>query len=809
MKKNALTLAVVVLCICFALPLQIADTSNRVGAEQMSMKILAGQARTADDRGPVPADINDSDEFFQRAVKSGQERDNSQKIEALIKRMTLEEKVGQMTQLTLGMIVTGQDQNIQIDPAKLEKAIVRYGVGSILNVSDQALTPAKWHDTIKQIQEAATKRTRLGIPVIYGIDSIHGATYVQGATLFPQEIGMAATWNPELMKRGSEIAAMETRAAGIPWSFSPVLDLGRNPLWPRFWETFGEDPYLAKVLGVAFVRGLEGSDVASQDHVASSLKHYMGYSFPLTGRDRTPAWIPENYLREYFLPTFAASVQAGARTIMVNSGEINGVPGHINHHLLTGILRDELGFKGFVVTDWEDIKKLVTIWRVAANEKEATRMAVMAGNDMSMVPLDYSFADHLIALVKEGAVPQSRIDEAVRRILRVKFELGLFEKPIPDPALKSKIGMAESQQAALQAARESMTLLKNTNNLLPLAKDRKVLVTGPTADSMISLNNGWSYVWQGSEESLYPKASLTILRAIEAKVGAANVTYVPGTKITRPPGTPSNSTPTDIEGEVDIPAAVRAAQAADVVVLCLGEGSYCETPGNITDLTLGEPQQRLAEAIQATGKPVVLVLVEGRPRIINRIVDKAGAVLMAYNPGNEGGQALADVLFGDVNPSGKLPFTYPRTPNGLITYDHKPFETENTAFGNMAFKPQFEFGQGLSYTTFAYSDLRLGQKTMTGNGDLSVSVTVTNNGRRAGKEVVQLYVSDLVASLSPAGKRLRRFAKIYLEPGQSRTLTFMLRRDDLSFIGANNKPIVEPGEFEVTIGGLKEKFELK
>jgi beta-glucosidase len=810
MKKTALALAVVTLSICFGLATQKADTSSTAGAEQTTMKMAAGRSSSQEDRGPVSADINDSDEFFQTTVNSaGPERDNTQKIEALLKRMTLEEKVGQMTQLTLGMIVSGQDQNIQIDPAKLEKAIVRYGVGSILNVSDQALTPDKWHDTIKQIQEAATKKTRLGIPVIYGIDSIHGATYVQGATMFPQEIGMAATWNPELMKRGSEIAAMETRAAGIPWSFSPVLDIGRNPLWPRFWETFGEDPYLAKVMGVAFVRGLEGSDVGSQDRVAASLKHYMGYSFPLTGRDRTPALIPENYLREYFLPTFAAAVKAGARTVMVNSAEINGVPGHINHHLLTGILRDELGFKGFVVTDWEDIKKLVTIWRVAATEKEATRMAVMAGNDMSMVPLDYSFADHLIALVKEGAVPQSRIDEAVRRILRVKFELGLFEKPTPDPALKSKIGLPESRRASLQAARESITLLKNTNNLLPLAKDRKVLVTGPTADSLISLNNGWTYVWQGSEESLYPKDRPTIRRAIEAKAGATNVTYVPGTKITRPPGSSSNSTPTDVEAEVDIPAAVRAANTADVVVLCLGEGSYTETPGNITDLTLGEPQLKLAEAIEATGKPVILVLVEGRPRIINRIVDKAGAVLMAYNPGNEGGQAVADVLFGDFNPSGKLPFTYPRTPNGLITYDHKPFETEDTAFGNMAFKPQFEFGQGLSYTTFAYSDLRLGQKMITGNADLAVSVTVTNSGRRAGKEVVQLYVNDLVASLSPAGKRLKRFAKIHLEPGQSRTLTFKLRPDDLSFIGPNNKPIVEPGEFEVTIAGLKDKFELK
>lgn len=809
MKTTALALAVVTLSICLGLPVPKADTSTHANTELTTMQASPGQGSAADGRGPVAADINDSDEFFQRALKTGPERDNSQKIEALIKRMTLEEKVGQMTQLTLGMIVTGRDQGIQIDPVKLDKAIGRYGVGSILNVSDQALTPDKWHEIIGQIQQAATKKTRLGIPVIYGIDSIHGATYVRGATLFPQEIGMAATWNPELMKRGSEIAAMETRAVGIPWSFSPVLDLGRNPLWPRFWETFGEDPYLAKVLGVAFVRGMEGMDVASQDHVATSLKHYMGYSFPLTGRDRTPAWIPENYLREYFLPPFDGAVKAGARTIMVNSGDINGVPGHINHHLLTGILRDELGFKGFVVTDWEDIKKLVTIWRVATNEKEATKLAVMAGNDMSMVPLDYSFADHLIALVKEGSVPQSRIDEAVRRILRVKFELGLFEKPVPDPSLKSKVGLPESRVAALQAARESMTLLKNTNDLLPLAKNRKVLVTGPTADSMISLNNGWTYVWQGSEESLFPKNSVTIRSAIEEKIGAANVTYVPGTKITRAPGTPSNSTPTDVETEVDIPAAVRAAAAADVVVLSLGEGSYCETPGNITDLTLGEPQQRLAEAILATGKPVVLVLVEGRPRIINRIVDKAAAVLMAYNPGNEGGQAVADVLFGDVNPSGKLPFTYPRTPNGLITYDHKPFETENTAFGNMAFKPQFEFGQGLSYTTFAYSDLRLGQKTISGNQELPISVTITNTGRRAGKEVVQLYVGDLVASLSPSGKRLKRFAKVYLEPGQSRTLTFKLRPDDLSFIGSNNKPVVEPGEFEVTIAGLKDKFELK
>ena len=780
MRNLTRALGVVSLSVCFVLQPAIAQTQSGVV---------------------------DSDEFFRRTSPAPRLRDHSQEIEALLKRMTLEEKVGQMTQLAIGMIAAGSDQNLTVDPAKLDKAVVKYGVGSILNVADQALTVDHWHEIISQIQ-AAAKKTRLGIPVLYGIDSIHGANYVRGATLFPQEIGMAATWNPELMKRASEISAAETRAAGIPWSFSPVLDLGRNPLWPRFYETFGEDPYLAKVMGVAFTRGLEGSDVSSQTQVATSLKHYMGYSFPLTGRDRTPAWIPENYLREYFLPTFAAAVKAGARTIMVNSGEINGTPGHINHHVLTDILRGELGFNGFVVSDWEDIKKLVSVWRIAATEKEATRMAVMAGIDMSMVPNDYSFADHLIALVKEGAVPQSRIDEAVRRILRVKYELGLFDNPGPNPALKTNFARPESRQVSLEAARESITLLKNANNVLPLAKNTKVLVTGPTADSLVSLNNGWTYVWQGSEEGLYPTDRDTIRRAIERKVGAANMTYEPGTKITRAPG-PSNGTPTDQEAEVDIPAAVRAAQAADVVVLALGEGSYCETPGNITDLTIGEPQLKLADAIIATGKPIVLVLVEGRPRIINRIADRVPAVVMAYNPSNEGGTAIADVLFGDVNPSGKLPFTYPRTPNGLITYDHKPFETENTAFGNMAFNPQFAFGSGLSYTTFAYKDLQLDKQTISANDEITATVTVTNTGQRAGKEVVQLYVSDLVATISPPGRRLRRFAKVDLAPGQSRTLKFKLGRDDLSFINAENKSVVEPGDFEVKIGELSQRFTLR
>ena len=722
--------------------------------------------------------------------------------------MTLEEKVGQMTQLEIGMVTTGQDQNIRIDPAKLEKAIARYGVGSILNVKDQALPLDRWHDIIRQIQGAAQK-TRLKIPVIYGIDSIHGANYVQGATLFPQEIGMAATWNPALMRRAAEITAMETRAAGIPWSFSPVLDLGRHPAWPRLWETFGEDPYLAKVMGVAFVRGLEGDNSNPGRHVASSLKHYMGYGFPLTGRDRTPALIPENNLREYYLPPFAAAIKAGARTIMVNSGEINGVPGHANKQILTDILRGELGFDGFVVSDWEDIKKLVTQWRVAADEKDATRMSVMAGIDMSMVPSDYSFSDSLVALVKENQVPMSRIDEAVRRILRVKIELGLFDNAMPDASLAKMVGSAESRQTSLQAARESMTLLKNDADILPLAKNTKVLVTGPTADSLVSLNNGWTYVWQGSEQGLYPKDRATIRQAVAEKIGAGNMTYVPGTRITRPPNTPSNNTPTNVEEEVDIAAAVRAARDVDTVVLCLGEGSYTEHPGNISDLTLPEPQLKLAAAIQATGKPVVLVLVEGRPRIFDRVADKMRAVLLAYNPGNEGGTAIADVLFGDHNPSGRLPYTYPRTPNALLTYDHKAFEQGDPGLSGDAFNPQFDFGHGLSYTTYAYSDLRLDRKTIPANGEVGVSVTVTNTGKRAGKETVLLYLRDMVASLTPPGKRVRRFAKVSLEPGQSRTLTFKLDRDDLSFIGADNKSTIEPGDFMVMVGGLSDKFTLR
>ncbi len=791
MKITALLLNIALLAATFCTPLQ------------------QSFAQTPANRDLVTREITDSHAFFKEMTqKPKPPRDNTARVEAMLKRMTLEEKVGQMTQLTMGMFVSGTNQDVKIDQAKLDKAINKYGVGSFLNVSDQALTVDKWHEIIGAVQEASMK-TRLKIPNLYGIDSIHGANYVQGATLFPQEIGMAATWNPALMQRAAEITAMETRAAAIPWSFSPVLDVGRQPLWARFWETFGEDPYLVSVMGASFVRGLEGSDVADEKQVAASLKHYMGYGMPLTGRDRTGALIPENYLREYVMPPFAAAIRGGAHTVMINSAEINGVAGHANKKILTDMLRGEMKFDGFAVSDWDDIKRLVTQNRVARDEKEATMMAVNAGVDMSMVPLDYSFADLLIELVKEKKVPMTRIDEAVRRILKVKYDLGLFENPMPSPSARNNFGKPEYAQVSLQAARESMTLLKNDNGILPLSKNKKVLVTGPTADSLISLNNGWTWVWQGSEPSLYPKNKMTIRQAIEAKVGKKNFEFVQGTRIVRPAGSPSNNTPTDVEEEVDIKRAVDQARDSDVVVLCLGEGSYTETPGSIVDLTLPETQLKFAEAIIAAGKPVVLVLVEGRPRVISRIADKVPGILLALNPSDEGGTAVADVLFGDYNPNGKLPFTYPRNPNNLLTYDYKLFENSENVAVNAATRPQFEFGTGLSYTTYAYSNLKLSQTSIPMNGEITVSVDVKNTGQRAGKETAILFLRDEIASVSPPGKRVKRFAKISLEPNQSKTLTFKLNREDFSFIGADNKPTVEAGDFTVLIGGLSSKFTLK
>ena len=741
------------------------------------------------------AGIVDSQTFLQRNLTpAGPGAGTSaMAVEKLVGQLTLKEKIGQMTQLEIGMITDGRGQDLRINPEKLHKAVGEYGVGSILNVNDEALSVQKWHEILRAIQEEA-KKSRLKIPVLYGIDTIHGANYIVGSTLFPQPLAMAATWNPELMLRGSQIAAAETRKAGIPWAFSPVLDAGRQPLWSRLWETFGEDTYLATVMGVATVRGYEGSDLSSPVNVSASLKHYVGYSFPTTGGDRSPALIPENTLREYFLPNFAAAVKAGAHTVMVNSSEVNGIPGHANSYLLKNVLHGELGLQGFVVSDWMDIKKLVGVHHIAANEKEATRIAVLAGIDMSMVPSDYSFSNLLLELAQEGKVPVSRVDEAVKRILTVKYQLGLFDDPLRGMESKTVIGSPESRQASLEAARESITLLKNENHTLPLSKTARILVTGPDADSLIPLNNGWSYTWQGDRASMYPKDRPTILKAIQEKIGTGNVTYVPGTTFDR---------------EVDVAKAVDAASKVDAVVICIGEWAYAETPGNITDLTLPDAQLFLVHKIEETKKPVIVVLTEGRPRIISRIADPAKAIVMAYNPSNEGGQAIADILFGDVNPSGKLPVTYPRWPNRLFTYDHKVFEGEDNGEGKAQGAPQFEFGSGLSYTSFSYSQLHVAQATPSGNRAIQVEVTVKNAGDRAGKEVVQLYLSKRFASVTPPLKRLKRFAKVSLQPGESRSLSFELTPDDLSFIGLDNKRVVEPGVFDVIVGGLQQSFEWK
>jgi beta-glucosidase len=746
---------------------------------------------------PLAADnapeIVDSQAFFLASIAPPAVPDASKfagSVDNLLSQMSLKEKVGQMTQLGIGMITDGKDKDVRVNPDKLHKAIAEYGAGSILNVKEQALTPERWHEILGAIQIEA-KKSHLQIPVLYGIDTIHGTNYVDGGTLFPQPLGMAATWNPELMLRGSEIAAAETRMAGIPWTFSPVLDAGRQPLWPRLWETFGEDTYLASVMGVATVRGYEGSDISSPFHVAASLKHYVGYSFPSTGGDRSPALIPEITLREYFLPAFAAAVKAGAHTVMVNSSEVNGIPGHVNSYLLKNVLRDELGFQGVVVSDWRDIEKLVSEHHVAANEKEATRISILAGVDMSMVPEDYRFSDALLQLVNEGKVPVARIDEAVRRILTLKYELGLFDEPLRGVNSKTVLGSPESRKAALEAAHESITLLKNDNRTLPLAKTAHVLVTGPNADSLIPLNNGWSYTWQGDKASFYPTDYLTIRKAIEGKIGAANVTYVPFASTDKDAG---------------FSKASAAAANADAIVLCLGEWAYAETPGNIRDLSLPEEQIQLAEKMLAAKKPVILVLTEGRPRIIRPIVKPSGAILLAYNPGNEGGQAIADVLFGDANPSGKLPITYPRYPNRLFTYDHKVFEGEDGPVGDSEDAPQFEFGYGLSYTNFTYSDL---QVTAKDGQKIEVAVSVKNTGDRAGKEVVQVYVNERYASITPPLRRLKRFAKASLQPGETHRFSFELGRDDLSFIGADNKRVVEPGIFDVHVGSLTQSFELK
>jgi len=680
----------------------------------------------------------------------------------------------------------------------LKKAIIDYKVGSVLNTTAHALSVDTWREMMTQIQDEA-KKTKLKIPVIYGLDGIHGQTYTLNSTLFPQSIGMAATRNPEMAAAIAKVTAKELRASGVRWNFAPVLDCGRQPLWSRFPETYGEDVYIGKTMGAVVIKAYEEDGLKNPTAVASCMKHYLGYSAPRNGKDRTPTYMPEIEMREYYLPQFREAVKAGASTIMINSGEINGEPVHASKYLLTDVLRKELGFQGLIVTDWEDIKRLHERHNVAATPRQAVVMAINAGIDMSMVPADFSFYDLLLEAVKKGEVPMSRIDDAVKRILVLKYKLGLFDNPYPEESAKSNFGKAEYQTLALDAAHEAMTLMKNQNNVLPLSKNVKVLVAGPSAQSISALNGCWSYTWQGKEEQWYPTDSKTILQAIADKLGSANVITTTGKGFDNPVN-------------YDTTKIAASASAVDVIVLCVGENAYAESPGNTRELALPDEQLALAKAAAATGKPVILVLTEGRPRFITSIEPSMKGILMTYWSGKKTAEAIADVLFGDYNPDGILPFSYPKSMGEIVLYDRKPTEEIREVFNdnvNSGYDPLFAFGHGLSYTTFEYSDLSLSSTSISSSIKLTVSVTVKNSGSRDGKHTVELYTRDLYASITPSMKRLRAFQKINLKVGESRKVVFTLDKNDLAFVNAQLKTVTEPGEFEVMIGDKKAKFTYK
>jgi len=710
-----------------------------------------------------------------------------QKVETLLKQMTVDEKIGQMTQVTLGVVGTPEDG--VLNPAALTKAIQDYKVGSILNVTNHALTVDQWRHIQTQIQDEARK-SRLKIPIIYGLDGIHGQTYTLDATLFPQNIAMAATRDPELAAAVTKVAAKELRASGVRWNFAPVLDCGRQPLWSRFPETYGEDVYIGKTMGATVIRAYEEDGLKNPTAVASCMKHYLGYSASRTGKDRTPIYLPEIEMREYYLPQFQAAVKAGASTLMVNSSEINGTPVHASKYLLTDVLRKELGFRGVVVSDWEDIIRLHTRHDVAATPRAAVVLAVNAGVDMSMVPSDFSFFILLKEAVQKGEVPMSRIDEAVRRILILKAKLGLFDNPYPEDAAAANFGRPEYQALALQAAHEAITLLKNDGGVLPLTTSAKILVAGPSARSISALNGCWSYTWQGNDERWYPAGSKTILDALRDKLGAANVltTAVPGF---------------DSRDNYDTSVLKAAAAGVDAIVLCLGENAYAESPGNIRDLALPDQQTALARAAAATGKPVILVLTEGRPRFITGIAPSMKAIVMAYWSGRKTAEAVSDILLGNYNPDGRLPFSYPRSMGEMVLYDRKPTEDIREVFNDNSgggYDPLFPFGWGLSYTQFDYSDLQLSADKLDATGKLTIRVTVKNTGSRDGKNTVELYTHERYASITPNMRRLRAFKKIFLKAGESQNVSFTLDKTDIAFVNEQLHTVTEPGDFDVMIG---------
>ena len=714
-------------------------------------------------------------------------------IVALIKKMSIEEKAGQMTQIDLGVIAEGGIcalKNPQtIDLKKIQEAISKYHIGSILNVGcgSGTISLENWHKILNTIYLENARLSKNNIPILYGIDAIHGANYTIGATLFPQQIAQAATWNPALVKKGYEITAYEVRATGIPWNFSPVLDLGRQPLWSRFFETFGEDVYLAKTMTKVAIEGYQGNDVSNPYKVASCMKHFLGYSMPLSGKDRTPAWISDRELREYFLPTFQTAISSGAKTVMINSGDINGTPVHANYDILTKLLRNELGFKGVAVTDWEDIYKLVNVHRIAKTKKEAVKMAIMAGIDMSMTPNDFEFTTLLVELVKEGSIPESRLDLSVKRILQLKKDLALFSQTEFEQSKYPLFGSEEHAKVSYDVAKESMTLLKNTNNILPLKSNDKIFVCGPAANSLNLLNGAWTHTWQGVDASYNTKNKFTILDALQNQNGL-NVSYELGVSI---------------DSIQNIEACLREAKKADKIIICVGETPSTEIVGNINDLTLSSPQIELINQLATLEKPIILVCNFNRPRILNVIESKVDAILYSYLPGDEGGKAIKDVLVGIENPSGKLPFTYPRFVNSFVHYDHKATEDLDVDFSMNAYKPQFDFGFGMSYTTFEYSNLIVSDTNFFDKQKITVSVTVKNTGKVKGKEVVQLYYNDLVASITPSVKKLTKFSKIELKPNETKKVEFEIKKSDFSFINKDLKRVTEPGEIELIINNLK------
>ncbi|MCW4075117.1 glycoside hydrolase family 3 N-terminal domain-containing protein [Segatella copri] len=719
-------------------------------------------------------------------------------VEQTLKKLTLEEKIGQMMELVTDLFGANDKNGVfYIDEHKTDSILSRYKIGSILNAPNTCAPTAKqWEKYIAQIQKISMKR--IGIPCVFGLDQNHGSTYTQGGTLFPQNINVAASFNREIARRSAEATAYETRAVSVPWTYSPTVDLGRDARWPRIWENFGEDCYLSSEMGKAMVYGFQGEDPNNIDqyHIATSMKHFMGYGVPWTGKDRTPAYISPADLREKHFAPFLAGLQAGALTVMVNSASVNGMPMHANKDILTGWLKEETGWDGVLITDWADINNLYTREMVAKNKKDALRIAINAGIDMIMEPYSCDACGYLIELVKEGKIPMSRIDDACRRVLRMKYRLDLFKNPTQKLKNYPKFGGEEFAKLALEGATESMVLLKNEGNILPLQHGKKILLTGPNANQMRCLDGGWSYTWQGHRADEFAGKYNTIYEAFCNEYGKENVILNQGV-------TYNEKGKYWEENEPQIQGAVDAAKNVDVIVACIGENSYTETPGNLTDLWLSENQRNLVKELAKTGKPVVLVLNEGRPRLIADIEPLAQGIIDILIPGNMGGDALANLVSGKSNFSGKMPYTYPKEINSLANYDFKKSEEVGTMEGaydyNAKITQQWGFGYGLSYTTYKYSNLKVSQSDFRHGDIIKVSVDVKNTGKVAGKESVLLFSSDLIASMVPDGRRLRAFDKVELQPGETKTMIFELKADDLAFVGWNGKWRLEEGDFKLMI----------